>query len=384
MRPKVIILSAFLSPFRSGAEACVEEVSLRLCSRYDLTIITARLRRDLPKHDRLRGVVPIVRVGLGCSFDKWLFPFLAPFTARGKHPQLIHALLETFAGLALFFCQWLVPSAKRLLTLQTTNRSFLKWLVLRPPHSMTAISRTLQEIASSLGRSDVTVIPNGIDYPAIRAACGRHPKVPGRILFVGRLRPMKGVDTLLRAFAKLPAPQPSPRLRLAGSGELPASLRIVGDGELRSRLEHLAHDLGIADRVTFTGYVPIPKVYEEFAQAEIFCSLSRHEALGNVFLEAQAAGCAVLGTAIEGIPEVVLDGQTGILIPCDDIHGARRALESLLRSSSLREKLSSAAVLHAKQYDWGVIAERYERLYAQFVAEVPQGLPQALRSSSLC
>src|SRR3989338_11439240 len=78
MKPRLIILSAFLSPFRSGAEACAEEVALRLSDRYGITIVTARLRGDLPREDFLRGKVKVVRVGLGFGFDKWLFPFLAP------------------------------------------------------------------------------------------------------------------------------------------------------------------------------------------------------------------------------------------------------------------------------------------------------------------
>ena len=205
MKPRVIILSAFLSPFRSGAEACVEEVALHLADRFAITIVTAKLTRNLPRKDSLQGKVAIQRVGLGLRIDKWLFPFLAPFTCRSiaryaptGSPVIIHAILETFAGLALHFCMWMLPSAKRLLTLQTTNRSFLKKVVLRSPHAVTAISSVLKEQAEALGRSDVTVIPNGVDTASFPV----QEKVPGRVLFVGRLERMKGVDTLLAAFAK--------------------------------------------------------------------------------------------------------------------------------------------------------------------------------------
>ena len=125
--------------------------------------------------------------------------------------RLAHAVLETFAGVALVVSTLLVPKAKRVLTLRSTNVSlalnpiqrsaFILWV--KPMHSVAhriiAISRFLKERAVEFGRNDVVVIPNGLHITDIPHA----QKVPGRILFAGRLRPMKGIDTLLRAFARL-------------------------------------------------------------------------------------------------------------------------------------------------------------------------------------
>ena len=401
MNPKLIILSAFLSPLRSGAEACAEEVALRLHGQYDITIITARMRRGLPKRDMLQGRVPIVRVGFGFGFDKWLFPVLGAWGARciAKRPRrgvacnaptgtpvvdnarepspiVVHAILETFAGLALHFCKYLAPSAKRLLTLQTTNRSFLKGFIIRSADKVTAISSALVKIAKDLGRDDVTLIPNGIDLKHIPNV----PEVEGRILFAGRLEQWKGVDTLLFAFAKLQAPSTQPSLWLRPAGKYQKNLtlrlssgqesqvpnlqlRIVGEGSYRKTLERLADKLGISDSVTFTGFIPVPQVYKEFAEAEIFCGLSRSEALGNVFLEAQAAGCAVIGTQVGGIPDIVKDGETGLLVPPDDVEAAVEALKKLLEDEDLRRGLAQAGVQNARGYDWGIIAERYNDVY---------------------
>ena len=79
MKPRIVILSAFLTPFRSGAEACSEEVPRALCDAYDFVIITARLRKDLPSEETWEnGKIRIVRVGTGnFFFDKWLYPFRA-------------------------------------------------------------------------------------------------------------------------------------------------------------------------------------------------------------------------------------------------------------------------------------------------------------------
>jgi glycosyltransferase involved in cell wall biosynthesis len=360
MKPLVIILSAFLSPFRSGAEACAEEVALRLSNRCAITIVTARLRQDLPKRDFLQGKVPVVRVGFGCWFDKWLFPFLAPIAVRNiaaesrgfpLQPVIIHAILETFAGLALYLCAFTVPSAKRILTLQTTNRNFLKGFIICSADHVTAISTALITIARDLGRSNVTHIPNGIDITHITD----HPKVPGRILFVGRLEKMKGVDTLLHAFAAINHPQ--------------AHLHIVGAGSERRNLEKLSRELQLGSRITFTGFIPVPQVYDEFAKAEIFCGLSRSEALGNVFLEAQAAGCAVIGTQIGGIPDIVRHQKTGLLVPPNDHNAAHSALTILLNNSYLRAEYSQAGRTYAQHYDWELIAEKYSIIYDSYSLE---------------
>ncbi|MDD4319274.1 MAG: glycosyltransferase family 4 protein, partial [Candidatus Peribacteraceae bacterium] len=315
-----------------------------------------RMRRDLLRAGTLANGVKVVRVGIGSSFDKWLFPFVAPFAVRRLRPQVVHAVLESFAGLAMVFCRFLCPSAKRILTCQSTNTSFLVGLMHRAADHVTVISSVLLERANGFGK-EAALIPNGIDGRAIAEACALFPKVPGRVLFVGRLEPMKGVDTLLAALASL-TPGPSP----AGRGE---HLRIVGDGSLRKELAAQAARLGIADRVTFVGYVPVPAVYGEFAQAEIFVGLSRSEALGNVFLEAQAAGCAVIGTKVGGIPDIVEDGVTGMLVPPDDAEAARTAIERLLQSSDERSRLATAGKDHAKHYDWDAITERYAQIYIE-------------------
>lgn len=386
MKKRVVIMSAFLSPFRSGAEACAEEVALRLSNRFDVTIVTAKLHRSLLSMDilspypsaigargaggacppdrtvvRTGGVevshVQVIRIGLGRPVDKWLFPFLAPFAARKLKPDIVHAVLESFAGLALLFCKWVIPRAKRILTLQTMNRNFLRGLVIRRPHRVTAISVALQKQAARYGRTDLAVIPNGIPYAEIRKACEGTEKVPRRILFVGRLEKMKGVDVLLKALAISPL---SMRDERGGRG---GEVHIVGSGSQEAALKNLCNQLRLADRVSFLGRLDGHDLFREYAEAEVFCGLSRSEALGNVFLEAQAAGCAIVATNAGGIPEIVENGITGILTEPDDPAAAADALKRLLSNGALRNALASAAVTHAAAYGWDAIAKLYAQQY---------------------
>jgi glycosyltransferase involved in cell wall biosynthesis len=351
---RVVVLSAFLRPFRSGAEACAEEVSARLKGEFEVRIVTARLRRDLPKEDSVDGVA-VTRVGFGCSFDKYLFPLLAPLAAKRLRPDVVHAVLESYAGLALVLCSWLMPRTPRLLTCQSTNTALLVGAMHRAATRVTVISRALAARAAGFGRTDAVLIPNGIPLGAIAAACDAHPKVPGRIAFVGRLEPMKGVDTLLRALA-------AARERIPGW-----SLRIVGDGGERPHLERLAKELGLEPLAVFTGKLDHAAVLKEFAAAEIFAGLSRSEALGNVFLEAQAAGCAVLGTETGGIPDIV-PPECGTLIPVDDPVAASGALIRLANDPAQRRAMGEAGKKNAAAYDWDAIAPRYAAVYREMLS----------------
>lgn len=345
MKPRIVVLSAFSTPYRSGAEACAEEITAALVDRYDCTVITARLSRSLPKTGKLNSGIPVVRVGLGCKADKWLYPLLAPFAALRLRPQIIHAVLESYAGMALIFCKCVVPRARRMLTCQSTNTTLFVGTMHCFADAITVISSVLLERAKTFGRNDAILISNGLALQQMP----RMEKVPGRILFVGRHEPMKGIDTLLKAFACVSFPG--------------VHLRLVGEGSVKKSMEALALELGIADRVTFLGFVPMPDVYEEFAQAQIFCGLSRSEALGNVFLEAQAAECGVIGTRVGGIPDIIEDGNTGVLVAPDDSDAAAKAMNRLLTDEPLRTALAAQGRQHASQYDWSQIAKKYAAVY---------------------
>lgn len=352
MKKKVVILSAFVTPFRSGAEACAEEVAARLRDEFEITIVTARLRKDLPHLDTLASGVRVWRVGRGSPVDKWLYPVLAARAARALKPDLIHAVLESFAGLGLVLCRWFVPGAKRLLTCQSTNTSLLVGTMHRAAHRVTAISRVLVERARRFGKNAVH-IPNGILLKDLRAATERHPKIDDRILYCGRLEPMKGVDTLLDAFASFAESRPT------------AHLVIVGDGSLRRSLEGRYPAFVQEGRIAFRGYLPPQRIAAEFASAPVFCGLSRSEALGNVFLEAQAAGCAVVATHVGGIPDIVTDGVTGLLIHPNDVQAAATALQELLTDDALRTRLAEEGRKNAEAYDWDAVARRYAGVYAE-------------------
>ena len=139
------------------------------------------------------------------------------------------------------------------------------------------------------------------------------------LLFVGRLRIRKGIEVLLEALARLAAAGPVPPLLLAG------------EGEHRSALERRARELGLGDRqVRFLGRASAGQVRFLLEHARALVVPSTYEGMPLVVLEAMAAGLPVIASRVSGIPEVVVDGETGWLVPCEDPRALAGALEEAL------------------------------------------------------
>jgi glycosyltransferase involved in cell wall biosynthesis len=159
----------------------------------------------------------------------------------------------------------------------------------------------------------------------------------------------KGFDVLLRAWVM--------------AGELGLDLLIAGDGMERANLEQLAMELGIGTRVKFIGRSDRKKTAALFKGCEFFVLPSRHEPFGIVNLEAMAAGKAVIATRVGGVPEVVADGESGLLVPPNDVEQLGNAIARLCADSNLRVALGEAAAARAVDFDWAAITARYVDIY---------------------
>ncbi len=209
----------------------------------------------------------------------------------------------------------------------------------------------------------VEVVPNGIDTtvadglpsPAEAKASIGLPADAGVVGTVGRLNEVKRQDRLLRAAAEL---RPRfPALRVV----------IVGDGPERSNLERLANDLGLAEITTFAGFQPKPELY--LRAMDVFALTSRSEGFPVSILEAWAVGVPVVCTAVGGIPDVVADGETGVLVPQHDAAGLVAALARPLADQPFHAKLvRTAAETVRRKYSLTNVAAEYERAYRELIA----------------
>lgn len=182
--------------------------------------------------------------------------------------------------------------------------------------------RTATELERDYGVREVAVLPNvtgGLRLPAGDPEAESGPDAAGaELLFVGRLRLRKGVEVLLHALAERELAAARPRLL------------IVGEGEHRGALEELTCDLGLEARVTFLGKRSAAQVRHLLGQCRALLVPSIYEGMPLVVLEAMAAGRPVVASAVSGIPEVVLDGVTGWLVPPEDPARLAAAVAELL------------------------------------------------------
>jgi glycosyltransferase involved in cell wall biosynthesis len=167
-------------------------------------------------------------------------------------------------------------------------------------------------------------------YNAVEPVDGVEPlpvplKTPIKAVTVGRLIPLKRVDGLLEALKELPD----------------LGLVVVGDGPERLRLERRARELGVSDRVYFAGQRSKKEALGLMAACDLFVLNSVHEGLPHVVLEAMALGLPVVATAAGGTPEVVRDGETGLLVPLNgELTGT---LKRVVNDYHLRQVLSQRA-----------------------------------------
>lgn len=182
--------------------------------------------------------------------------------------------------------------------------------------------------------------------------CGPRDTFGKRVLFVGRLDPVKGVPLLLEAFAAVRSAHPE------------AHLTIVGDGAGRAGLERQAADLGIAGAVTFAGYKSQDEVAALLETVDMLVLPSFAEGVPVVLMEAMASRIPVLASRVAGVPELVEDGVSGFLVPPGDVASLTDRLAVLMGDPDLCRRMGIAgrAVVEA-EFD---IAKEAARLAAVF------------------
>jgi glycosyltransferase involved in cell wall biosynthesis len=228
--------------------------------------------------------------------------------------------------------------------------------------------------AAGLSAERVVVVPNGVDLAEGRAAPGAAERRAVRrelgvaqgapvVATVSLLRPGKGLEVLLAAAPAVLAAHP--RARFA----------VVGDGPARAELEAGAAAGGVGEAVAWTGFRrDVPAL---LAAADLFVLPSLDDAFPTAILEAMAAGLPVVATRAGGIPEIVDDGATGLLVPPGDAAALARAISTLLADPAARKSLGEAGRRRAgERFSTAAWLGRLERVYGEAL-----GRPVTLRSS---
>ncbi len=352
--------------------------------RFPSTLITGVVGKgegDFSPAARARGVEPLVIPELGPAIQPGrdvvaLGKLVRAF--RRLRPDLVHthtakagalgrvaarlagvpAVVHTFHGHVLE--GYFSPGVTRLfLQIERALARVTDRIITLSPRLRQAI------LGMGIGRPDqVQVIPLGLDLdPFLRVSSGPAdlrttlaiPLGAPLLGIVGRLVPIKDHPTLFQALTLLEAGSSAPHLV------------VVGDGERREPLRRLAHQLGLASRIHFLGWRT--DLQAILGELDMVICCSRNEGTPVALIEAMAAGIPVVSTDVGGVGDLVVQGETGWLVPPDDPPALAQAVQRLLEDPALRRRLAAAARPHAlSRHDVKGLIHRMEALYASVMA----------------
>ena len=373
MRPRLLIIVTLAET--GGAQTYVASLLAPLADEFDLAV-AAHGSGPLRDTARAAGVrfVPLRHVRRPLS--PWRDPLglLELFTVlRRERPHIVHVNSAKAAALGRL-AALLVRVPIRIYTVhgwaflahRGATSALYRWAerFLRPLTTVTVCvaesERRTGLAAGACEERTTVVIHNGIDSSRARAA-EAHPG-PLRLVTVGRLQAPKDAVTLVRALALVQGPR--------------FDAIVVGDGPDRPAVEDEVRSRGLEPTVELAG--EREDVPEILAGADVFVLSSLSEGLPLSILEAMAAGLPVVASSVGGIPEVVIDGETGLLVPPGDPQSLAAAIERLLADPALRRRLGEAGRIRvAEHFDLAAVHRAHLDLYRGVLARAGFPLPSA-------
>ncbi|MEK9209377.1 MAG: glycosyltransferase family 4 protein [Patescibacteria group bacterium] len=376
----IMIFSVAYFPLVGGAEAVIKEITDRIAEDYDFHLITNRFSRHLKKREKI-GNVLVYRVGfpynpnktISRRFSNFCYIGFAFFKALGLNFRfrydVIWPIMAAYAGAAGLFFKIIFPGKKLLLTLQEGDAPdyILKrvskirypiWKMLfKKADRIQAISGFLKDFAVLHGAdiSKINIVPNGADLNKIRNPKEKLNIRPGEkvIITTSRLVKKNAVDIIIDA-VKL----------LITHYSLRITCLILGEGSEKENLKSQIANLKLQNQVSLLGFVPSEEIYDYLALADVFVRPSRSEGLGSAFLEAMAMGVPIIGTAVGGIPDFLIDRKTGLFCKVDDPKDLAEKIKILFEDENLRaELIKNAKQLVAEKYDWNIISQKMKEIF---------------------
>lgn len=234
----------------------------------------------------------------------------------------------------------------------------------------TSVCMAEQVNTLAAGLKQISITPFGVDTAFFQSLSNSITRSDGTqevvVGTVKSLAPTYGIDTLIKAFAILFQVLIINRPEVARR----VILRIVGSGPQEAELKALTTQLNISDRVFFVGQVDSTEVPKELGKFDIYVALSRSESFGVAIIEASATGRPVVVSDAGGLPEVVVDGVTGIIVPTEDPQSAADAILKLILDRNLRIQMGDAGKQYvARNYDWHITIDIMKKLYEKVIED---------------
>jgi glycosyltransferase involved in cell wall biosynthesis len=335
-----------------GTPTVVREIARRLHGPPNVSIHVACLGRAGPIAQQIQqSGIAVTALNAKSRADWKVFRQLNQLIRRERFDAVLSFLVHANAAAAVssFFC----PGVRYLQSIQTTQLHprwhwFVQKLASHRADRIVVPSPSTAEVAhkkADVPNEKIVVIPNGVDVPHERPPL-KFGQPPHRVVFIGRLDPVKRLPDLLQAVKLL-------------NGFV--HLDVYGDGIERSKLARQIDESQIAPLVTMRGSINGPQ--EALRDAELLILPSEAEGFGLVLIEAMAAGVPVVATDVPGIRDVVQNEITGLLVPVGSPEALANAIRRVLEDHVLAQRLAAAAWADVrKRFTWDAAIEGYRKM----------------------
>jgi glycosyltransferase involved in cell wall biosynthesis len=272
---------------------------------------------------------------------------------RQFKPHLVHVHMRNGLALVLPWARLLgIPVIMHSHNIHDQGYGMMRW-----PHRIIAVSAAVRTelLIQGVPADRISIVLNGTLGSQRRPLTASPADLmrPSIVTVAGMMH-RKGIAELIEAFAKLPADGPQ------------AHLYLVGGGSEQSSFQELASQSGAADRIHFEGFQADPRPY--LKSADLFVLASRRESFGLAILEARETGCAILATAVDGIPELLEHGRCGVLVTPQDSTVLATEMIRILGDRSLQEMLRREAKIGLERFTVSRMTDEVSDIYSEMFA----------------
>jgi len=361
----VILVHSFPPKWLAGTELATHNIAKHLAKRGHEVHVLTSWDEGLPNKTSEKGFFayrlswPKIRF-IGIILF-WVKMFLK---IRKINPDLVH-IQSLYLGMPGCLAKKILKKPY-LIWSRGLDAYFPDWftrltagLILKNAQAVIALTENMKKELKKNYKGEIYVIPNGIDLAGFnnlsksemrkKLQINKEDKI---ILFVGRFRPEKGLEYLVKAMS------------IIKEKDREAKLLLAGEGPEEENLRNLIFEKQLTEFITFTGQIPHENVKDYMVASDIFVLPSLTEGFPNVLLEAMACGLPIVASKITGIPEIVINGENGFLVESKSPKEIAEKLLFLLNNPELRKKISRNNLKKIKCYSFESIIKKLEKVYS--------------------
>jgi len=376
MKPKIKILYIITSSGIGGAERILYYTATGLdYNKYDISICSLKKKGEIAGDLEKQGIeVCCLHLGGRERFLGWLSSIITliqlfPYLIRIR-PTLVHSFLfraNILARIAGYLTGVpIVISSVRVMGGEKKYFHYIEMITSFMVDHYVVVSESVKRYIidkSKISDEKISVIYNGVNIKSQDDSHKQNVRMPFKIededrilMTVGRLHEQKGHYYLVKAISKVQKEFPK------------VKLLVIGEGEEENNLKKLVKSLDLTNEVIFIGLSSY--IEEILPMAELFLLPSLWEGLPNVLLEAMAAGKPVIATEVGGVPELVIHGETGMLVPHKDSDALACAIADLLKNRLKARRMGEAGRIRAEEhFSIQKMIEKTESLYQELLRE---------------